>query len=764
MIQLGIRRLHMRKKLLKLLTLLLTVSVLVSGCSMSVQDPRDYSATYYHNNNDSYKDNNDDDEDESDDELWDDENDEEEDTDDEDINYIEHWNFFNHDLDSLVGVKGYYMSNDDWAKLLTELSDTDKESILQSIDINLENQDSDPKESGGSCYGMSAIAALVDRKALPLEELEKRSDVNIEDSKHYLVDIQLNKSIFSAINFYHIQQFLTPIQNAMIDFQVNYSETEQIEILAENASEGIPFLIAFFYRNEEIEDEAKDVLSGHAIIGYDLEDGDFLVSTPSGTVQYDHRVLTYDCSNLFNKYGDSNLYFNDDGDWCIPARNIRSTGTDISSPYDTNNNARLAIVMSNDDYLNMIDIASGSASEEYGTNGNAAIMAELKLTANKSYYIKSSSGSVSVNNGVITESTYTEKIITEVPFDGEHTNETLFVYIPQNEKYYEVKTEENLDFAIYVGNSYIVAKADSPGEFKLNSSGNIEITCDKTPTNCSVEITTNGDNPYGIDGCNKVKINQSNSSNMIITPSLKGIQLDGDSLNDVTIEGTVNSNTIKQNISSVEDSILINTKSDEIIISEDKNNDGKYETNISEVKIPKETIKVELKNKTVTYNGKTQNIGKAVISGTTNNKVGYLYYSDKACTKRISSHKDVGVYYVKAYLINDNGTYIESPIAKLTIKKAAAGVKLKKSSFNLKATVLKKTSSKIELTSITKGGKVTYAKVSGNSKIKVSSDGKVTVGKGLKKGTYKIKLNVNVGATKNYKKTTKAITIKIIVK
>jgi endo-1,4-beta-xylanase len=61
-------------------------------------------------------------------------------------------------------------------------------------------------------------------------------------------------------------------------------------------------------------------------------------------------------------------------------------------------------------------------------------------------------------------------------------------------------------------------------------------------------------------------------------------------------------------------------------------------------------------------------------------------------------------------------------------------------------------------------GKLSYKKVSGNSKFTVSAKtGKVTVKKGTKKGNYKVKIKVAAGATKVYKATSMTVTVKIKV-
>lgn len=61
-------------------------------------------------------------------------------------------------------------------------------------------------------------------------------------------------------------------------------------------------------------------------------------------------------------------------------------------------------------------------------------------------------------------------------------------------------------------------------------------------------------------------------------------------------------------------------------------------------------------------------------------------------------------------------------------------------------------------------GKLSYKKVSGNSKFTVNAKtGKVTVKKGTKKGNYKVKIKVSAAATKAYKATSMTVTVKIKV-
>ncbi len=105
----------------------------------------------------------------------------------------------------------------------------------------------------------------------------------------------------------------------------------------------------------------------------------------------------------------------------------------------------------------------------------------------------------------------------------------------------------------------------------------------------------------------------------------------------------------------------------------------------------------------------------------------------------------------------------EAAKAKTELKANPMKVKAK----TVKAKAKKKTVIKKAKAFVIKGaqGKVTFKKMSGNKKIKVSKAGKVTVKKGLKKGkTYKVKVLVSAAGNAQYKPMAKTVTLKVKIK
>ena len=181
---------------------------------------------------------------------------------------------------------------------------------------------------------------------------------------------------------------------------------------------------------------------------------------------------------------------------------------------------------------------------------------------------------------------------------------------------------------------------------------------------------------------------------------------------------------------------------------------------------------VVLQNKTVTYNKNAVTIGKAAVTGSTGN-VTYLYYTDAACKKQTTKKnsgaagkgqapKYAGTYYVTARVAADaSHPAAVSNVAKLTIKKAASKVTLKKRTarYTGKAVSVKKATVKGST------GKVTYTYYKDKkckTKTTKKNAGAAKTGQAPKKtGIYYVKATVK--ADKNYKAATSKA-VKLVIK
>ena len=104
-----------------------------------------------------------------------------------------------------------------------------------------------------------------------------------------------------------------------------------------------------------------------------------------------------------------------------------------------------------------------------------------------------------------------------------------------------------------------------------------------------------------------------------------------------------------------------------------------------------------------------------------------------------------------------NGTF--------TIPKAANTLKVKAKKASVKySKKAKRTLARKKYLTVSKAvGKLTYGKVSGNSKISVARNGKITVKKKLKRGTYKVRVRVTAAGNANYNAKSTTVTARITV-
>lgn len=100
-----------------------------------------------------------------------------------------------------------------------------------------------------------------------------------------------------------------------------------------------------------------------------------------------------------------------------------------------------------------------------------------------------------------------------------------------------------------------------------------------------------------------------------------------------------------------------------------------------------------------------------------------------------------------------------------TILKKPSTLTVKAKNKTVKKKTVKKKKVTVSALSVSKAtGKVTYKKVSGSKKLKVTSAGKITVAKKTKKGTYKISVKVTDAGSANVKSASKTVTVKVKVK
>lgn len=633
------------------------------------------------------------------------------------------------------------MYDEDIERLTSNLTAADKRFVLEKV---LKNQ-------GGLCYGLAVSSALSNRGIV------STADLNTNSSTMKKADF--SDSLLSSINFYHIQQGLSVSVNKMSEF-LDLDNDEQMRRLMKAGMTGKPFVIGYWNMKTD-----KYAEGAHAVVGYGIESGSWSYKNKT----YPFRICVYD-SNVPSdiEKGSYDIYLNlDGGYWCIPGYGFYSTTNGHTN--SKTDNVRLMRLVTENDYLNVVDINTGDTSSAY-KKSNGISVPVVSTDMGQVLTVKSSSGEANLKGSVITDSTYEgTSFKTFCSMDAAPKSNLLYIVFPEGEEYYMVDSDKtDLDITMRVGSSYIAISSDSPAEATINNNGTIEVKADSKNATTTVEYVNEG-SKLGMDGEPCISVEERNGADITITPSSSGIKIDADKNSDLKVAVENYGKTEEVKVNSDTNTILVGLSSSKVVIKEDSNADGTYDKKLGETALPKSDAKLTLKNKTAKYSKKAVKISTATAKNI-KSKITYTYYIDKKCKVRTTTKNSGasktggapvygGIYYVRATALLDGSYTVKSNVAKLTIKKSAGTFKLKKTAFSVKKTSVKKKAQSITLSTTPKGNN-TYKKVSGNSKITVSKSGKVTVKKGTKAGTYKVKVKVT---SSNYTKA-KTQTITITVK
>ncbi len=694
----------------------------------------------------------------------------------DDERMLDYWKFHNWDneLPGPIGQSKYYITGEDFLKVANGIDQfqTNGESgseVFRKLiaghkyDINGIGHDLDSSQESekwsGSCYGMSTAVVLSNQGITNPMDYYNSETIN---------SINVSKEIFSAINFYHFQQLLPAAANVKADF-MEKSPEEQVKKLKNVASEKKAFLLSYNWRDQDCtdsEDAECNHNHGHAVVGFGLEkaenEGQWVFPENGDTRKnYQYRVLIYDCSAPDFIQDETDLYFNEDGSWCIPGRKIYSVSSDISPDNLIADNGKLGRLVSNNEYINLIDYKTGKASQ---VNTAREEFATLYTNAGDVYKISSSSGSAKVNGLAIFDSLFSngKKVLSSILENGNGSE--LEVFLPQGEDEYTITTTKDMDLSFIVGNCLIEAKADEAGTFTFMSDGSVKVECENAPNECQIDITSDADTPFGIDNCNTVSVSAADTRELVLKPSRNGLVVNGENLSDVDIYGYVDGEKNKVEVDSKNESLLLTPDGDSLKVQGDTNGDGTYDTTVNKVNLSEGKASLEISDKTVVYTGKVCDMSIASANGVDEKSVLFNYYKDENCKTIALDPSEVGTYYVRATALNKYGYAVNSNVAKLTIQKKENNIALKNKNYVLKKSKVKKAKQTIKLNATAKNGTVAYKKISGSKNISVLQSGKLVVKKGTKPGTYTVKIRMRVKERKHYKEISKVVTVKVKVK
>ncbi len=510
------------------------------------------------------------------------------------------WSFAN---DFCKEEDGYYITSDDFDKLLKNLSWTEKihiiydnpsevknkiiwnvgsalldllqkkDKLLYNIDGNIENH----TNWGGSCRGMSAIVALVKSNIIATSELD--------NSKTTLSEVPINLHIQSIINFYQMQQKIPTIADLQAAFmkQDQEDQIKKMEEIIHFAEEHkTAALISFKYYDSSKSDDGS-----HAILGYAIENGRFHFNIGGIDYQFDHRVLTYDPNSSGknqNRYNYS-IYYNDTT-WAIPGYSIDGVvSKDNNFDKDSNDNtAQFRIVIADTNFINAVDYRTGKK------NFNSVQKnAYLYTNSKKRFAVNTPNGVDSVQNGLFNgRNTISDNggvILVDAANSDFNENQSYSIAYSDLDSDYEIVSEEEpISFSLGYENYYLSANSDQPGNVKFSPNGKVELTA-KEDSSSSLSITAN--DGYHPLPWHTISIENPDTKEISLELNKDGVLLEGDDLTNITIYGTDEEETQELKFSTEENKVLVSEEKEELVILEDSNKDGIFDKVVYPTEKPK---------------------------------------------------------------------------------------------------------------------------------------------------------------------------------
>lgn len=449
------------------------------------------------------------------------------------------WNFTNSD-DYFDCYSDYYISDDFLNNLLLKCSNTEKESVLELKSYGW----------GGSCYGLAALSVLAKDGIFDVSSWQNGA-LNLHD-----INAPEKDRTESLINYYFLTQVLDYIQQ---DININFfrdeaNKVDELKTLCDNAEiTGKPVLFCFhgyFYGFS---------WGGHAVVAYANE-------TESGTIndfRYTGYIKIYD-NNSFEYNSKYNLYYNDNGDWYIPAYEIKSS-----------DEGTIGLFTDDAEYLNKYGYFENNVSS-VSDNG---FIGELRTAASDMKFKLekvNADGSPSFNSSISDDEI---KFSSDVLSESSENKNAIKALLKDTASGYLYTPDEISDINLTMRYEDVRMKAvsTSASSVKFLPDGCIEISSDAG--NFDMQMTLND------DICDipwyTLEVLGDKSDSAILSKSDKGYILKGDNLNFVKVKA--HNDDVKTSVNFGTDSnsaYIYSIDENTIGISVDKDNDGIFESNI----------------------------------------------------------------------------------------------------------------------------------------------------------------------------------------
>ena len=515
------------------------------------------------------------------------------------------WSFLNSPTTDAFGTdttEGYYISQEDYDRLISSLPNNEKDLItytekfadanIQGVNIYNYNIDglsaNAHREWTGSCYGMSVWACLVKAGVINANDIAD----NIEYINQYLCDPEVE----SAINYYHFQFELSKVQTEVSDFMT--SPEKHIQVLKNLPTDfkenGSPAVIWYQWYETFLADGTGDKAAAHAVAAYDVKEIDpVTINVQDTSYEYNYRVYVYDCTYPEDTHsqediiGSTDIFFNDDGVWCIPRHQIvcdtskwkgdSDFGSGIN--YNRKNNGYMDYITADTDILNSVDYNTGVYNQGKVMNDFVSIIANT----DQKYSISAKDFSASIKGFTVSdvagEVPIFVSIAPNVTTTGEYMPTTGTAFLPQSD-FYRIESDDSyMSFSMKSDHYLTNIQSGTSGIINLYSDGSIYALMDESDS-CSVRLTAN--DGYHTLSWYTVQVSGLDMKEISAEWTDDGVLLNGDNLENITVIGTNDDDEQEMTFSTDEDSVLISESDNNLIILVDTDNDGVYETDVNE--------------------------------------------------------------------------------------------------------------------------------------------------------------------------------------
>lgn len=467
---------------------------------------------------------------------------------------IDQWNFSNNftyftDYKIVDGKavwdEDYYLTDTDYSILQSNLSSNTEKLLVDS---------KKHKHWGGSCYGMSATAVLAKMDVIDPHFLQALGAENLYEVSKYNDD-----KVESFINFYQLQQYTTVASNNKAEFSLKPT-TEQLQIIEDKAEAvltgGSPFILSL-----------SGEKGGHALVAYGIEHkGDGIFGSWGWKSGYDSRILIYDCNN---PDAPIYLYYNTGTDeWCIPEYN---------KDYNPRTDFHATKLTRALDDLQIIDSVNYDIETQ---NHYARLLFESQADE---YFLKQDDKTIKIDgNTDLREEGIITLYDTNITADGADSPSTLNLLLPSLTESYVVEPidGESCKFDMIYENTMLTAAVGNAQSISFSPDNTISAR----GTDGMFELGICANEGYYNLPWYLVSIKGKNSENISLKTLEEGILVEGDNLNDITITSKDKGGNTQQNsFSTAYDKVIIQaTEEDRMVVKADTDNDGTFETDISD--------------------------------------------------------------------------------------------------------------------------------------------------------------------------------------